>query len=167
VALRAIQPRRMLLVRVPGTDTFRGEDSVPDGAPVPGLVIYRFDAPLFFANAQLLADDIAATLDASAATDPVRWVVIDAESIADVDSTGAAVLSDLADELHDRGVTLVLVRLKAAVAEYLARAGVMDKVGVEHVYLEVDDAVAAYEANRAEAGGAEAGGAEAASPDNP
>jgi SulP family sulfate permease len=144
VALRAIQPRRMLLVRVPGTDTFRGEDSVPDGAAVPGLVIYRFDAPLFFANAQLLADDIHAALDRGAAADQVRWVVIDAESIADVDSTGAAVLSDLADELHDRGVTLVLVRLKAAVAEYLARAGVMEKVGPERVYLEVDDAVAAF-----------------------
>jgi SulP family sulfate permease len=156
VALRAIQPRRMLLVRVPGTDTFRGEDSVPDGAAVPGLVIYRFDAPLFFANAQLLADDIHAALDRAAGTDPVRWVVIDAESIADVDSTGAAVLSDLADELHDRGVTLVLVRLKAAVAEYLARAGVMEKVGPERVYLEVDDAVAAYEASRAEADHAEA-----------
>jgi SulP family sulfate permease len=177
VALRAIQPRRMLLVRVPGTDTFRGEDSVPDGAPVPGLVIYRFDAPMFFANAQLLADDVDAALDRCAATDPVRWVVIDAESIADIDSTGAAVLSDLADELRDRGVTMVLVRLKAAVAEYLARAGVMEKVGPERVYLEVDDAVAAYEASRAEAGGAETGraetgraetgGAEPASPDKP
>jgi sulfate permease, SulP family len=156
VALRAIQPHRMLLVRVPGTDTFRGEDSVPDGTPVPGLVIYRFDAPLFFANAQLLADDIDAALDRGAATDPVRWVVIDAESIADVDSSGAAVLSDLADDLHERGVTLVLVRLKAAVAEYLARAGVMEKVGLERVYLEVDDAVAAYEASRAEADHAEA-----------
>jgi MFS superfamily sulfate permease-like transporter len=119
---------------------------VPDGAAIPGLVIYRFDAPLFFANAQVLADDIQAALARGTGPEAVRWVVIDAESIADVDSTGAAVLADLAAELRDRGVTLALVRLKAAVAEYLGRAGVMEKVGAGRVYLEVDDAVAAFEA---------------------
>ena len=73
-------------------------DSVADGAAVPGLVVYRFDGPLFFANAQLLADDIEAAVAEGAAPEPVRWVVIDAESIGDVDSTGAGMLADLADE---------------------------------------------------------------------
>jgi sulfate permease, SulP family len=145
VAIRASQPQRTFLVRVPGTDSFRGVASVADGATVPGLVIYRFDAPLFFANAQLLADDIEAAVVEGAAPEPVRWVVIDAESIGDVDSSGAGVLADLADSLRERGIVLALVRLKAAVSNYLARAGVMDKVGAEHVYLEVDDAVAAFE----------------------
>jgi sulfate permease, SulP family len=149
-AIRAAQPNRTFLVRVPGTDSFRGVDTVAGGTAVPGLVLYRFDGPLFFANAQLLADDIAAAVAEGAAPDPVRWVVIDAESVGDVDSTGAGTLADLIDILHERGVTLCLARVKAAVGEYLGRAGVMDKVGAEHVFLEVDDAVAAYEASRIE-----------------
>jgi sulfate permease, SulP family len=145
VAVRATQPRRAFLVRVPGTDSYRGVDSVADGTAVPGLVVYRFDAPLFFANAQLLVDDIEAAVAEGVAPLPVRWVVIDAESIGDVDSSGAGALADLADGLEERGITLAFARLKAAVSAYLARAGVLEKVGVEHVYLEVDDAVAAFD----------------------
>jgi SulP family sulfate permease len=152
VAIRAAQPHRAFLVRVPGTDSFRGVDGVADGAAVPGLVVYRFDAPLFFANAQLLADDIEAAVAEGAAPEPVRWVVIDAEAIGDVDSSGAGVLADLADGLRGRGITLVLARLKAVVSEYLGRAGVIEKVGPEHVYLEVHDAVGAFEASRIEDG---------------
>ncbi len=144
VAVRAAQPRRTFLARVPGTDSFRSVDSVAEGPTAPGLVVYRFDGPLFFANAQLLADDVAAAAVEGAAAEPVRCVVIDAESIADVDSTGAAVLGELVDDLGRRGISLALARLKAPVEAYLARAGVMEKVGAEHVYLEVDDAVAAF-----------------------
>jgi sulfate permease, SulP family len=147
VALRAAQPTRTFLVRVPGTDSFRGVDSVADGTAVPGLVVYRFDAPLFFANAQLLVDDVEAAVAEGAAPEPVRWVVLDAESIGDVDSSGAGALADLADALGERGITMAFARLKSAVAEYLARAGVLEKVGPEHVYVEVDDAVAAFEAS--------------------
>jgi SulP family sulfate permease len=150
VAIRAAQPRRTFLVRVPGTDSFRGVDTVADGTAVPGLVVYRFDGPLFFANAQLLADDIVAAVAPGAAPEPVRWVVLDTESIGDVDSTGAGALADLADSLRERGITLSLARLKAAVSEYLARAGVLEKVGAEHVFLEVDDAVEAFQASRIE-----------------
>jgi len=144
VALRAAQPRRTMLVRVPGTDSFRSVDSVVGTSTEPGLVVYRFDAPLFFANAQILADDVLAAVAGGAAAPPVRWVVIDAEMFSEVDSTGAAMLGDLADDLRGRGITLALARLKAPVASYLSRAGVMEKIGAERVYLEVDDAVAAF-----------------------
>jgi SulP family sulfate permease len=147
VAVRAAHPRRTLLVQVPGTETFRSVDSVADGLADPGLVVYRFDAPLFFANAQLLADDVLAAVADVAAPAPVRWVVIDAESIGDVDSTGAAMLGDLDDDLRGRGITLALARLKAPVAAYLSRAGVMEKIGVERVHLEVDGAVSAFRAS--------------------
>jgi SulP family sulfate permease len=147
VAIRAAQPRRTFLARVPGTDSYRGVDSVAEGSTEPGLAIYRFDGPFFFANAQLLADDIHAAQAEGVAPEPVRWIVIDAESISDVDSTGAAVLGELADDLRTRGVTLALARLKAPVAAYLARAGVMKKIDAERVYLEVDDAVAAFRAS--------------------
>ena len=146
VALRAAQPRRTLLARVPGTGSFRSLESVADGSAEPGLVVYRFDAPLFFANAQLLADDVLAAVAEGVAPAPVRWVVIDAEAIGELDSTGAAMLGDLSGDLNARGITLALARLKAPVREYLLRAGVMEKVGSQHVYLEVDDAVGAFHA---------------------
>jgi sulfate permease, SulP family len=152
-AIRAAQPDRTFLVRVPGTDSFRGVDSVADGETVPGLTVYRFDGPLFFANAQLLADDIEAEITAQADRVPIRWVVIDAEAIADVDSTGAAMLADLVDGLRERGITLAFARLKASVAAYLARAEIMDTLGPANVFLEVDDAVAAFEATQAGAPG--------------
>jgi SulP family sulfate permease len=147
VALRAAQPRRTLLVRVPGTDSYRGVGSMSGESTEPGLVVYRFDAPLFFANAQLLADDVLAAIAVPANSVPVRWVVIDAEVISEVDSTAAAMLADLSEDLRSGGITLALARLKLPVAEYLARAGVMENIGTEHVYVEVDDAVAAFAAS--------------------
>jgi SulP family sulfate permease len=156
-AIRAAQPRRTFLVRVPGTDSFRGADSVTDGTIVPGLVVYRFDGPLFSASAQLLADDIGQAVTEGASPQPVRWVVLDAESIGDVDSTGAGTLGELAGSLHGRGITLALARLKGPIADYLGRAGVLDAIGAGHVYLEVDDAVAAFE----ESGSAVGQGADA------
>jgi SulP family sulfate permease len=155
VAVRAAQPHRAFLVRVPGTDSFRSVEAVTDGILVPGLVVYRFDGPLFFANAQLLSDDIEAAVAEAPAPHPVRWIVLDAESIGDVDSTGAGTLADLADSLQERGIRLALARVKASVGAYLERAGVMDKVGAGYVYLEVDDAVAAFEASRDEGGSPE------------
>jgi SulP family sulfate permease len=143
-AVRAAQPRRTCLVRVPGTDSFRGVESVRDGILVPGLIVYRFDGPLFFASAQLLSDDIEQATTDGAAPEPVRWVVLDAESIGAVDSTGAGTLGDLAAALQARGITFALARVKAPIADYLGRAGVLDTIGTGHVYLEVDDAVAAF-----------------------
>jgi sulfate permease, SulP family len=138
-------------MRTPPVVAFHG--SRGDTSDHPSLlVVYRFDGPLFFANAQLLADDIVTATADGAAPEPVSWVVIDAETIGDVDSTGAGTLADLADALGGRGITLALARVKSAVAEYLTRAGVMDKVGAHHVFLEVDDAVAAFEASRIEVG---------------
>lgn len=146
VAQRAAQPHRTFLVQVPGTDSYRGADSVPDGAPEPGIVLYRFDAPLFFANAEVFQSDL---LDAVADRDAdvaVRWVVLDMESVADIDSSGTQMLAELLQDLEGRGVTVAFVRLKTPVAAYLLRAGVGGPDGRTLTYLEVDDAVAAFRA---------------------
>jgi sulfate permease, SulP family len=141
VAQRAARPRTTLLVRVPGTDSFRGADATPDGIAEPGIVLYRFDAPLFFANSDVLRDDISVAV--ATADPPARWVLIDLESVSDVDSTATEMLLELAEDLRSRGIGLALARLKGPVAEYLDRASLFDAVGRERVYLEVDDAVAA------------------------
>jgi high affinity sulfate transporter 1 len=141
VAQRAARPRTTLLVRLPGTDTFRGADSTPDGTNEPGIVLYRFDAPLFFANAEVLRDDVAEAI--ATADPPARWVVVDMEAVSDVDSTAAEMLLELADDLRHQHMGLALARLKGPVAAYLERAGLFDAIDHDRIYLEVDDAVLA------------------------
>jgi len=150
VAQRAARPRTTLLVRVPGTDSFRGADATPDGVAEPGIVLYRFDAPLFFANADVLRDDISTEI--APADPPTRWVVLDLESVSEVDSTATEMLLELAEDLRDRGIGLALARLKRPVADYLERAGLFEAVGRDRVYMEVDDAVAALRTLKPRAG---------------
>ena len=141
VAQRAARPHTAMLVRVPGTDTYRAADHTPEGHAEPGVVVYRFDAPLFFANADVLRDDIAAAM--SAVDPPTRWVVIDMEGVTDVDATATVMLSEVVEDAKARGIGLAVARLKGPVATYLGRAGLLDLIGRERVFLEVDDAVTA------------------------
>ena len=122
VAQRAARPRRAFLVRVPGTDSYRAADSTPEGTPEPGIVLYRFDGPLFFANADVFREDVTEAV--AVADPPARWVVLDMEAVADTDSTATQMLVELIGDLAGRGVTVVFARLKAPVAAYLERAGV-------------------------------------------
>jgi SulP family sulfate permease len=142
VAQRAARPARNFLVRVPGTDSYRAAQSTPDGKSEPGMVLYRFDAPLFFANAEVFRDDVIRAV--ATADPPARWVVLDMESVADTDSTATQMLVELFDDLAQRGVTVMFARLKSPVAAYLGRAGISESTDPGHVFLEVDDAVAAF-----------------------
>ena len=114
VAQRAARPHRAFLVRVPGTDSYRGADSTPDGQPEPGMVLYRFDGPVFFANAEVFRTDVTDAVTDAETT--VRWVVLDMESVADIDSSATQMLVELGQDLAERGVTLTFARLKAPVA---------------------------------------------------
>jgi MFS superfamily sulfate permease-like transporter len=106
------------------------------------MVLYRFEGPLFFANAGVFRDDVTAAV--AAADPPARWVVLDMESVADTDSTATQTLVELLDDLGARGVTVVFARLKSPVAAYFGRAGIDAVTDPERVFMEVDDAVAAY-----------------------
>jgi SulP family sulfate permease len=144
VAQRAARPRRTFLVRVPGTDSYRAADSTPEGRPEPGMVLYRFDGPLFFANADVFRDDVTEAV--AAADPPARWVVLDMEAVSDTDSTATQMLVELLGDLAGRSITVVFARLKAPVAAYLDRAGIGAAADPGRVFLEVDDAVAAFRA---------------------
>jgi SulP family sulfate permease len=142
VAQRAARPRRTFLVRVPGTDSYRAADSAPEGRPEPGMVLYRFDGPLFFANADVFRDDVSEAV--ATADPPARWVVLDMEAVSDTDSTATQMLVELMADLSAGEVIVVFARLKAPVAAYLDRAGIGAAADPGRVFLEVDDAVAAF-----------------------
>ena len=142
VILRAASPHTAVLGRLPGTDTFRDVADHPDAETTPGLLVYRFDAPLFFANAGRLRDGILIALDT--AEEPGHQVLVDAELVYDIDSTGAQVLLELLDNLDDRGVTLTMARVRSEIRDELDAARITGRLAGTGIYLEVDDGVAAY-----------------------
>jgi sulfate permease, SulP family len=140
VARRAAAPNRVILALVPGTDTYR---AVPEDQPEPAdarLVIYRFDAPLFFANVQVFVDDI---LRLARANPDRETVLVNAEAITSIDSTAAQALDELLDELQQLGVRVAFARVKSSLREHLLVAGVLARIGEDRIFLEVDDGVAA------------------------
>ena len=139
VAVRASSPETAILGRLPGTDTYRDVADHPDAETFPGLVIYRFDAPLFFANVAKLRDEIVDLV-----TDPdiaVTSVLVDCESVYDVDSTAAQVLRELLDAMDRADVQIALARVRTEIADELQAAAVTERLAGRGIYLEVDDGV--------------------------
>ena len=112
----------------------------PDAATVPGLLIVRFDADLFFANANVFAADVRTAI---ATTQPTpRVVLLNAESINDIDATAVGVLKELAEELREAGIELWAARVKTRVQELMARLGVLEDAPI---YPSIRSAVGALE----------------------
>ena len=144
VVRRAATPLAAELVQVPGTHSYQSREAAPDGSTVPGMVLWRFDGPLFFANVAVFRAGIDQAIDAA---DPQPTVfVIDAESIYDLDSTAVRALLELIDELGARGIRIWLARVKSNVRDYLATGGIIAELGPGSVFLEVGDAVDAFRA---------------------
>ena len=101
---RAWRPHDAVLGRADGVKGYHDLTYYPDARQIPGLILFRFDAPLFFANADVFRDRVRARI--AEADGPVRWVVVSAEPITDVDTTAAAALDELIDELERDGITL-------------------------------------------------------------
>ncbi|RLE16028.1 MAG: hypothetical protein DRJ50_15470 [Actinobacteria bacterium] len=142
VARRSMKPHTAVLVRVPGTDNYRDSDNVGDGDDIPGLLIYRFDAPLFFVNISVLTDELTELI--KSADPPYEWVLIDAESIPDIDTTALQGIKDLLEDLERAGLTVAMARLRSAVRDILDTANLIEIIGENNIYLEVDDGVAAF-----------------------
>ncbi|MBP0453102.1 SulP family inorganic anion transporter [Kitasatospora sp. RG8] len=108
----------------------------------PGLIVFRFNAELFYANASRFADEVTALVDN--APDPVRWLVLDAAGIADVDYSAGIRLHGLLDFLAVRGVTFVLARPDSALVDTLKVYELWQRIPPENVFGNLIDAVRAY-----------------------
>jgi high affinity sulfate transporter 1 len=139
---RAWRPHDAVLGREDELKGYHDLDRHPDGRQVPGLLLYRFDAPLFFANAGVFRRRVRGLL--AAARPAARWVVVAAEPITDVDTTAAAVLGELLAELRQQGVTLAFAELKGPVKDRLRRYGLYDQIGPDRFYPTVGTAVDGY-----------------------
>lgn len=135
--LRTTRPHTAVLGRLPGTEVYRNVRRFPDAETVPGLLLVRLDAQLYFANAAFLKETIRARL----AEGPARAVILDAGGIHDVDVSALAALRQIRGELAARGVALYLADVKGPVRDVLARSGFMGELGAERLTFTVHEAV--------------------------
>lgn len=139
---RVARPHDAVEGLVPDVAGMHDVDDYDDATPVPGLLVYRYDAPLFFANAE---NFLARVRESVAAYDP-EWVLLNAEAMGEVDLTGADALETLRAELAERGVVLALARLKQDPRDALAPSGVLDRIGADHVFPTLPTALEAFRA---------------------
>ena len=142
IVLQASSPHTAVLGRLPGTDTYRDVADHPDAVTFPGLVIFRFDAPLFFANAGRFREEVTDTLEA--AEQPVTELVLDLEVMYDIDATGAQTLVELVDDLAEDGIKVSVARVRTEIRDEMVTAGIEGRLGIAEIRLEVDDCVADY-----------------------
>jgi SulP family sulfate permease len=143
---RASMPGMWVLREAPDGSHFVPEDT--DQAPEPsGILIYRFGAPLYFANAALFEEEVE-KLVTQAAT-PVKWFVLDAEAMVDLDTTGEQVLHQVLKWLANRGVTVAVSRANQTTSSLLAQYHLMKLIGENRLYPTNRHAIAAF---RKEAG---------------
>ena len=152
--VRVIRPHTAELGLVEGTDTFRDIDRNADAHPIPGLLIYRIDDELFFANAAFVVRDVTERLVAS--DPPATALLIDAEGVSDIDTTAVQQLGELLDDLDEAGVAVTFARVRQPVRDMLERAGISGRLGGDAVFLEVDDAVEHFESIQADGTGDDA-----------
>jgi high affinity sulfate transporter 1 len=138
---RAWRPYTTVLGHPHGLEGYHDLRSYPHADQVPGLVVYRFDAPLIFANATTFRDDVRRL---AAADPPPRWVLVAAEPMTDVDTTAADMLEDLDAELNARGISLAFAELKDPVRRKIERYELTRTIDPTKFFPTVEVGVAAF-----------------------
>ncbi|MFA1542882.1 sulfate permease [Actinomadura monticuli] len=140
---RVARPHDAILGRVPGMAGMHDVDDFPTARTIPGLVVYRYDSPLFFANAaDFKRRALAAAEDGG---DGVRWFVLNVEANVEVDYTGLKALEELRAELSGRGIVFALARVKQDLLDDLRAFGLADAIGADRLFPTLPTAVAAFE----------------------
>ncbi|HOB66676.1 SulP family inorganic anion transporter [Ottowia sp.] len=138
----AWHPYYTVLVRVNGRKGYHDATRHPEGRFVPGLVLFRWDEQLFFANADLFREAVLQAVDS--ATTPTRQVIVAAEAVNDIDVTAADMLAALDHELQARGIELQFAGLPGHVRDLIMRYGLSPRFDAEHFHPTVGNAVNVY-----------------------
>jgi MFS superfamily sulfate permease-like transporter len=138
---RSWWPYQTTLGRVPGMSGYHDRRLHPEGEQLPGLVIFRFDAPLFFANARTFREQVRGLVIEGA---DLLWIVVAAEPITDVDTTAADMLAELDEELNRAGTSLVFAELKEPVRAKLERYELIGPLDPAHFFPTIEAALEAY-----------------------
>ena len=136
------RPHSAVLGRAEGVEGYHDITRYPDARQEPGLVLFRWDAPLFFANAELFKERVL--IAAANSPTAVRWLVVAAEPVTSVDVTAADVVTELHQALNDGGISLRFAELKDPVKDKLRRFGLLEQLGEECFFPTVEAAVDSY-----------------------
>jgi high affinity sulfate transporter 1 len=141
------RPHSAVLGRAAGVKGYNDITRYPEARQVPGLVLFRWDAPLFFANAELFHKRV---LDAIAnSPTPVRWLVVAAEPVTSVDVTAADIVCELDDTLQGAGIALCFAEMKDPVKDKLKRFGLFTRFDERTFFATIEEAVSVYRATYA------------------
>jgi len=143
------RPHSAVLGRAHGVKGYHDITRYPDARRIPGLVLFRWDAPLFFANAEFFRERILEAVAKSPT--PVRWLVVAAEPVTSVDVTACDTVAELDETLHAQGIELCFAELKDPVKDKLKRFGLYAQLGEAYFFPTVGSAVSSYlEINKVE-----------------
>jgi high affinity sulfate transporter 1 len=143
---RVARPHDAVEGLVPGLAGMHDVDDYPQARTIPGLLVYRYDSPLFFANAENFRHRALAAMDEQ--EDPVHWFLLNMEANVEVDITALDAVDELRRELVHRGVVFALARVKQDLLDDLRTYGLVDSVGVDLIFPTLPTAVTAYRAWR-------------------
>ncbi|WP_456623135.1 SulP family inorganic anion transporter [Bradyrhizobium sp. P5_C12] len=136
------RPHSAVLGRAHGVKGYHDITRYPDARQIPGLVLFRWDAPLFFANAEFFKERV---LDAVAKSPtPVRWLVVAAEPVTSVDVSAGDIVAELDEALHARGIEFCFAELKDPVKDKLKRFGLFSQLGEQYFFPTIGAAVSSY-----------------------
>ncbi len=139
---RAWRPYDAVLGRVDGLKGYHDVSRHPEARRIPGLVLFRWDAPLFFANAAVFEEHVLQAV--ALAPTPTKWVVVAAEPVTDIDITAADMLADLDQKLHQANMDICFAEMKGPVKDVLKRYGLFDSLGTENFFPTIGQAVDRY-----------------------
>jgi MFS superfamily sulfate permease-like transporter len=139
---RAWRPYDAVLGRVDGLKGYHDISRHPEARRIPGLVLFRWDAPLFFANAEIFHDHVLRAVADSPT--PSKWIVVAAAPVTDVDITAADMLAGLDLALHKVGMELCFAEMKGPVKDRLKRYGLFTAIGTEYFFSTLGQAVDRY-----------------------
>ncbi len=138
------RPHCAVLGRVDGVEGYHDIVRYPQARLIPGLVLFRWDAPLFFANAEFFNDRVLEAVSKSST--PVRWLVVTAEPVTSIDVTAADAIVELDSTLHAAGVELCFAEMKERVKDKLRRFGIFTRFGERRFFATIEEAVTNYHA---------------------
>jgi len=136
------RPYSAVLGRVDNVKGYHDISRYPESRQIPGLILFRWDAPLFFANAELFRDRVMMAVESSATK--VNWLVVGAEPVTSIDVTSADTMDELDHTLARAGIRLCIAEMKDPVKDKLKRFGLFSQFGEERFYATVGEAVSSY-----------------------
>jgi SulP family sulfate permease len=139
---RVSRPTTAVLGRLPGTDAYRDITLRSEAETIPGLLIFRFDAPIIFANGAFFAEQVRQLI--SDASTPVQEVLVPAQQINQLDSTGANQLERLWTELEAKGISLSFAEVKSTLREAMHRTDLEERIGADRIYESIHEGVQTF-----------------------